>query len=98
MSAPQIVLDHTAWCAAHLEPFRAEWPRGYGVAQVLLFQEAIKDTEIQRACGWNPDTGQTGDVGALSGVLIEFSPLCCRLTREERRAIYAQALGGVWAK
>lgn len=30
--SPQVTLDWSLWCARHLEPYRAEWPKGAAVA------------------------------------------------------------------
>jgi hypothetical protein len=62
------------WCARHLEPFRAEWPVGWPLAMMGLFQESVRNLEIIDAAG--------GQTEMLDRVLREFSPLCCFLGDE----------------
>jgi hypothetical protein len=68
-----IIVEPTAtWCATHLENFRARWPEGYLPATLCLVHQALNlDEEIIAASG--------GRAAALSAVLREFGPLCCRL-------------------
>lgn len=85
---PGIVVEPgAAWCAEHLEPFRAAWPAGYLPAvMALTFQALNHDEEIIRASG--------GRVEALTAVLREFGPLCCRLDPSVLDEITTGALAG----
>lgn len=71
------------FCPRHLEPLRAEWPRGYVGLMMVLFQHAVRDHEIIRACGWKPDVPGSADLARLPAALREFGPICCRLPEGE---------------
>lgn len=58
------------WCQTHLEPFRKRWPKGYVPASMCLVHQALQDEEIQAAT--------EGKVEAITPVLQEYGPLCCR--------------------
>lgn len=84
---PQIVVEPTMlFCQEHLEPFRAAWPSGYAPAMLCLFQQAMLDEEIVAAAG--------GRVEAISAVLREFGPICCRLDADSLREIVEGSLAG----
>lgn len=81
------------WCARHLEPFRAEWPRGYVLASAALVEEAVRQQEVLAACGYDGSEG-SGNPELLDRVLREFGPLCC-LVGDEKAAKWTQlALAG----
>lgn len=71
------------FCARHLEPLRADWPSGYAGLMMVLFQHAVRDEEILRACGWSPETGGQADITRLSAAIREFGPICCRIPEDE---------------
>lgn len=82
-----IVLDwQVMWCPRHLEPFRAEWPKGAGVAMLALTRRAMAMPAIVDAAG--------GDADNVSAALRRFAPICCFLPRDDLEAVYAEA--GVW--
>lgn len=83
---PQIAVKDNYWCRDHLRPFRDDWPRGYMIASILLFQTSCEDESIVAAA--------QGDAFQLQGVLDEFSPLCCRLPYQVLRRIYDLSLRG----
>lgn len=67
---PAVALEFsTAWCPRHLEPYRAEWPKGAAVAMLRLFEAFTADERAQRMAG--------GDAMRLAAVVAECSPLCC---------------------
>lgn len=81
---PAVSLDFaTTWCPRHLEPFRAEWPRGAGVAMIRLFQAFAENEDAQAMAG--------GDTMQLGAVTAECSPLCCFVGEDALSAIYAEA-------
>jgi len=71
------------FCARHLEPFRARWPRGAAIIGVTLFQEASARPEISERCR---------SIDGLDAVLREFSPLCCLVGDETMARLTAAAL------
>lgn len=76
------------WCPVHLEPFRADWPRGAAIAEVLIIEAALSDPDIQKAT--------TGGIDSLNAALVEFAPLCCQVERHRAGTvdrIVAVALG-----
>lgn len=79
------------WCARHLEPFRAEWPRGYLVASSALVQEAARREDVLSACGYDGSAG-SANFGLLDRVLREFGPLCCLVGDETAAKWTALAL------
>lgn len=88
---PRVELDFTVhWCPRHLEPFRAQWPLGAGVAMLRLFEAAVADERIIAAAPQRADGTAAAD--ALDPVLREFSPLCCFLGDEATDRIVEQAL------
>lgn len=93
---PRITLSWTAvFCARHSEPFRAEWPKGAGLAQLGIFNAATRDERITEACGIGPDGKADGM--QLNRVLAEFGPLCCFLGDVVTGEVTALALNGlVW--
>lgn len=87
---PAAKLDFTVhWCARHLEPFRAEWPKGAGLAMLALFEAWVAD---ERVIAMAPKrAGGQADTGALDALAAETSPLCCFLTEEDLAGVYAKA-------
>lgn len=79
----------THWCARHLEPFRAEWPKGAAVALKGLLDVALTMPAVTDACGTTPDG--KADASNLDEVLRRFAPLCCFITKEQREEIYRKA-------
>jgi hypothetical protein len=68
------------WCARHLEPFRAEWPRGAAVAMVKLLQAAAAMPAVIDAAH--------GQATGLPAALERFAPLCCFVPHEQLLEIY----------
>jgi|SRR6266404_1652289 len=83
-----ITVEPTAtWCARHLKNFRARWPEGYLPATLCLVHQALNhDEEIIAASG--------GRGEALSAVLREYGPLCCRLPLSTLEEIIRGSLAG----
>lgn len=80
---PAVALDFaTHWCPKHLGPYKAEWPKGAGVAMVMLFQAFTEDPRSAEMAG--------GDSMRLSAVALECSPLCCFVGDEALAPIYAE--------
>jgi hypothetical protein len=95
VSEPHIDLGapQNLFCPRHLEPFRAEWPRGYPGMLLVLFQHAVRDREILRACGWDPGRGVQAEVARMGAAIREFGPICCRLDPDELARWTELALG-----
>lgn len=74
------------WCGQHLEPFRAAWPAGAGLAMLNLFDASVADERIVAAAG--------GDTERLGPVLREHGPMCCFLPAEVTEAVVRAALDG----
>jgi hypothetical protein len=82
------------WCERHLEPFRYEWPKGSGVAMVLLFQAFCEDERVQRMAGYQPELGIKADSERLPALIAECSPLCCFVGETVIREVIEQGLEG----
>lgn len=90
MDNPQVTLDFAShWCARHLEPFRARWPLGAGVAMVRLAEAAMADERIIAAAP--KDAEGKAMTAALDALLLEHSPLCCFVGEEKMATIYREA-------
>ena len=87
---PGVELSFTThWCPRHLEPFRARWPRGAGVAMLELFGAWVADPRVAEMA---PITaGGKRDAGALDAIALETSPLCCFVGDEAMAALYRRA-------
>lgn len=86
---PGVELDFNVhWCARHLEPFRADWPGGAGVAMVRLAEAAFADERIVAAAP--KDADGLAKAEGLNAVLREHSPLCCFIGEERLAVIYAE--------
>lgn len=84
---PLVMLDwKVMFCPEHLEPYRADWPKGYPLAMVAMFQAAASDDRISVLCG--------GDPQRLNSVLREHAPLCEFLPVGLTEEITAMSLKG----
>lgn len=72
------------FCPRHLEPFRANWPKGYPLAMMWLFQYAASMPAIQDAAD--------RDANKLTAAVREFSPVCCFVPDDVREAVILRAL------
>lgn len=81
---PRVTLDWSLWCARHLEPYRARWPKGAPLAMVRLFEAAVAMPAVADAAG--------GDTANLTAALRRFAPLCCFVGKEKLDAIYQETL------
>lgn len=82
---PQIEMTvENTWCAVHLEPFRAKWPEGYMVANVLMFAAFSANKDVQNYCN--------GDAMKLNVALSEFGPVCCLIKAQDLSDIVDVAL------
>lgn len=84
--APQVELTWDLWCARHLEPYRAGWPRGAALAMVRMFEAAAAMPAVADAAH--------ADAAQLTKALRRFRPLCCFIPRDKLEAIYAETLPG----
>lgn len=75
----------THWCPKHLEPFRENWPSGWALATMGIFEVCLRRDDIIEAAGH--------DTRMLDRVLREFSPLCCLVGNEETAKWTALSLG-----
>jgi hypothetical protein len=81
---PPITLDWSLWCARHLEPYRAGWPRGAPLAMIRLFEKAVAMPAVADAA--------KGDAANLGTALVRFAPVCCFVGKDAMDAIYAETL------
>ena len=72
-------------CDRHREPFREDWPRGAALMMSAMLEEAVRNHDILRACGWDGSSDGTADSKMLGRAIREFSPICC-LIGDERTA------------
>jgi hypothetical protein len=93
---PKITLTFTEmFCSIHGEPFREQWPKGVALAQLGMFNAALRDDRIIEACG--RDENGKGDGRQLNRVLREFGPMCCFLEPETVANVTMLALvGAIW--
>lgn len=93
---PQINLDFsTAFCARHLEPFRAEWPKGAALAMVGLVSAALSDPRIHAMAVTLPDGKK--DASQLDALISEHTPLCCFIAEDLIAEITMLSLRGeIW--
>jgi hypothetical protein len=90
MDNPRVKLDFAShWCARHLEPFRARWPLGAGVAMAKLAELAMADERIIAAAP--KDSEGKAMTKALDALLREHSPLCCFVGEENMNIVYREA-------
>lgn len=91
----------THWCMRHLEPFRKTWGKNaaWAMATLALLDEMVRESEILRACGWQPATDdqeeRPADTRMLDRVLREFSPMCCYCGDEKTAKWTRLALGPI---
>lgn len=84
---PRVNLEFSyMWCSTHLEPFRAEWPKGAAIAMMNLFTASAADERITAAAD--------GITDRLEPVLREHGPMCCFLPAEVTRAVVEASLEG----
>lgn len=73
-----------ALCNRHGEPFRSEWPSGFGVFLVKgvqklnLIGQALAGLPLNQAVAW-------------AELELDKKPVCCRFKREELLALYLDA-------
>lgn len=75
---PIEMTPENTWCARHLEPFRAQWPKGYLLAMPLMFSAFSMLDDVMAYCDPNDGSGMS-DTRRLQAALAEFGPICCRL-------------------
>lgn len=84
---PPIELDHTLWCPRHLEPLRAEWPKGFGMALIAMFHHAVQSDKIHK--------GSKGQTELIQVALKVNAPVCCNILGDKlSRKIIREALKG----
>jgi hypothetical protein len=79
-----------AFCARHLEPFRAKWPSGYAILIVRLVGLITEDERFY--AGVPKDQNGLGDAELITGRLVKFSPLCCFLGDDTMAMLTRDAL------
>lgn len=79
---PMVTLDWSLWCARHLEPYRAQWPKGAAIAMMRLFDAAVAMPAVADAAG--------NDVARLTEALRRFAPVCCFVGKDAMDRIYAE--------
>ena len=85
-SKPMTKLSWDLWCSTHLEPFRAEWPKGAALAMLGLFNAAVRDDAIIEAADH--------DTYKLTDTLDRFKPVCCHLGDEIMHLVVGYAKEG----
>jgi hypothetical protein len=81
-----------AFCNRHRELFRAAWPKGFAVANTLLFQEVLKHETFMAKFEPDAEGRRTLEPGKTTRVLLELSPLCCLVGDAAMQLIVAAAL------
>lgn len=81
MNNPKVQLEVTdVICSLHGEPFREDWPKGYGLASVKLFEEFAQLADVHAYTG--------GKAEKLPAAVAEFGPLCCAVGRNIMKKVY----------
>lgn len=79
-------------CPRHIEPFRADYPKGVAVFMLLMFDSFAHD---ERVLAMAPhDEEGLAESAALPRLVLECAPLCCFIGDEEVTAITREALSG----
>lgn len=86
---PPTIMSRHLWCHKHLSPLQPDWPRGYALAMVGLFQEGASDPRIAAEVGDSDNPN-----GAIQAAFNRHKPLCCFLPAGIAEAIIASALRG----
>jgi hypothetical protein len=76
-------------CPSHGEHLRAQWPKGYAIVGVRLFQKACENPELWAACGY-VEGGEPPDPKLINSV-TDLKPLCYFLSEDDLRAILREA-------
>lgn len=84
--SPKVALSWDMWCNRHLQPLKAHWPKGAGLAMLGLFNAAVRDPAVMEA--------SHGHVAELPLVLSSYKPLCCLVGDETVAEIVRLALEG----
>ena len=74
--APIELTPENSWCPRHLEHFRKGWPKGYVIAQTMLFTAFCGLPDVLRYCGLGDD-GNIAQTRRLQAAIGEFGPMCC---------------------
>ena len=74
------------WCPRHLEPYRAQWPKGAPLAMMRLAEAAAAMPAVIDAA--------EGDANRLGDALDRFAPLCCFVPAQTLQAIYRETAPG----
>jgi hypothetical protein len=86
VDSPRVELSWNLWCARHLEPYRAQWPKGAAPAMLKLFEAAAAMPAVAAAAG--------GDANQLTEALQRFAPLCCFVLPGTMDRIYRETAPG----
>lgn len=95
-SNPQINFPDitVAYCARHLEPFRKDFPKGYGMLCVKLMEYILADERFVNLLPLDGAT-QLRRLEYASQTLVEISPLCCFMGDNVMSMLTAMCLGKV---
>lgn len=74
------------FCPDHLEPLRAQWPKGAAQAQLGILNAFLADDRAFMACG--------GAVERIPDAMREIKPVCCWLAEGEAENVIACAKVG----
>lgn len=80
------------FCAAHLEPLRAEWPRGYAVLTTMMFNQIVNRAEFYEKMDRDAEGKYILEPQKASKVLHDLCPLCCLLGHEQMELMTSVAL------
>ena len=83
---PLTIMGPHLWCHRHLSPLEPDWPRGYLIAMLGLFQEAASDPRMAVLT--------EGRVEAIQRVMNDVAPVCCWLPEGIAEAIIQSGLDG----
>lgn len=81
-----------AFCPAHIEPFRARWPKGYAPLIVRMLYVVTEDPRFYANFQKNAEGKLVLDEEIATAKLFEHSPLCCFLGDERMTMLTNEAL------
>lgn len=94
-----IMLTHDrAFCPIHGEPYRADYPRGYPTAMVMLAAAVLEDDrtprDLRALCGQTEDelAGDPVLFNRQVEALLDAVPACCRIRPGKLREIYIETV------
>lgn len=81
-----------AFCAKHLEPFREEWPRGFGMLCMEILEAVMEHPRFMAHFSRRPDGKLQFEDEVATRALEAECPLCCLVGDEVMASITSMVL------